>query len=196
MSAQTKKKLTLTSPRKMPKGKRALANTAVDLKQTLQAAVEQAAAQVPTTGLDSDAGPEPQSIGELVQPVQVPTRQIQVTGADGKLRTAKASRSQPRRSSRAVEPAATAKKAEPAAPAPKTEPTTTARVLLDLLGRDTGATVREMLDASGLSHEALKRFNTKVIRGQMGYRFLVQRNPGTDPNDRAATSHIYRIERA
>jgi hypothetical protein len=120
--ATATKKLMLTSRAKMGKAKKKAAPaTTTNLKETLQAAVEQAVAQAPAvTGLDSDQAIDAASIGELVKPVQVPTRQITVTGADGKVHTAKASRSQSRRPARAVAPALKAE-AEKVERAPLTE---------------------------------------------------------------------------
>jgi hypothetical protein len=84
----TDNKRMLTSPKKMPKGKRAPVSTTTDLKATLRAAVEQVAGQVPTgPGLDGQSTLPGQSIGELVKPVQVPAR--------GKSRAEKAPKAKP-----------------------------------------------------------------------------------------------------
>ena len=190
VKSNTAKKIHLTSRAKSPKGAQA---PATNLKATLQAAIEQVAAKAPGgPGLDGQSNLPEQSIGELVKPIHPPARGK--TKAETKP-APKAKKATPAPKANKPEPKPKAAKAKPEAKKPAPAADTTAQTLLALLTRPEGATPREMMDATGLSHEALKRFNTNVIRRQLGCTFTFQKNPGVDPDDRALTANLFFISK-
>jgi hypothetical protein len=90
---------------------------------------------------------------------------------------------------------AKAKKSAPKAEKAATKADAKADTLLALLTRPEGTTVREMLTTTGWSHDGLKRHNTAVVRKELGFKFLIQRNPDVDPTDRKLTSYLYRASK-
>ena len=153
-------KLSLTSPRKMPKAvKPPVARKATThLKEVLQAAVEQSAAQVPAGARrDGNASLPAAQIGQLAKV------------AKGKAKP---------------------KAAKPQKPGAKVDQSAT---LFALLYRAQRVTPREMMDATGLTHGALKAAVGKLLR-QKGLKLVLQRNPQPDPKDRKLTSYLYGVE--
>lgn len=66
--------------------------------------------------------------------------------------------------------------------------------LFALLDRPERVTPREMMDATGLSHTALKAAVGKLLR-EKNLKVVLQRNPSLDPADRRLTSFLYTIEK-
>jgi hypothetical protein len=140
------------------------------LKETLAALIEQVP---PTPGLDGADQVPAASIGELVTPVQISA------GKALKAKPAKVAK---------IKPVAKAK--------PKVEKPAAAdhnNTLLGLLSQPDRCTPREMMTATGLTHNALRASVTRLLR-EKNLKIVLQRNPQPDPKDRKLTSYLYGVE--
>ena len=67
--------------------------------------------------------------------------------------------------------------------------------ILALLSRPERTTPREMMDATGLGHGALKGAVSRLLK-ERRLKIALQRHPSPDPADRALTSYLYGVEKA